>query len=298
MDEGRLNPKSAESVQNVESISIAEFLESIPPSQSRPVLAPIQFRRKQPDEGPSIFSVTFPEIQLHCSNDSCNGPRFFRADRPEAMASNKHWSHEFLTYRCGNCQKQIKVFALAIIIQTTPDRPMQAEHLHCLKFGEYPVYGPPTPPRLISLIGPDRELFLKGRRCENQGLGIGAFGYYRRVVEDQKNRIIDEIIKVARVVGTPPESIASLEDAKKEHQFSASIESLKSVMPQRLLIAGQNPLTLLHSALSKGLHNDSDEKCLELAQDIRLVLAELSDLLGQALKDERELKEAVSRLIR
>jgi hypothetical protein len=47
-----------------------------------------------------------------------------------------------------------------------------------------------------------------------------------------------------------------------------------------------------------GLHNQSDEKCLELAKDIRLILAEMSELLGQALKDERELKEAVSRLAR
>ena len=39
----------------------------------------------------------------------------------------------------------------------------------CYKFGELPEYGPPTPARLIKLIGPDRELFLKGTRCENQG---------------------------------------------------------------------------------------------------------------------------------
>jgi len=89
-----------------------------------------------------------------------------------------------------------------------------------------------------------------------------------------------------------------LENAKEEHQFSKAVEAVKEAIPQRLLIAGQNPLTLLHSALSMGLHNQSDEKCLELAKDIRLILAEMSELLGQALKDERELKEAVSRLAR
>jgi hypothetical protein len=36
-----------------------------------------------------------------------------------------------------------------------------------------------------------------GRRAENQGMGIGAFAYYRRVVENQKNRIIAEIKRVA-----------------------------------------------------------------------------------------------------
>ena len=42
----------------------------------------------------------------------------------------------------------------------------------------------------MKLVGPDRDDFLKGRRCENQGLGVGAFIYYRRVVENQKNRIL------------------------------------------------------------------------------------------------------------
>ena len=63
--------------------------------------------------------------------------------------------------------------------------------------GEYdPPFGPPTPARVITLIGPDKEYYLKGRRAENQGMGIGAFSYYRRVVENQKNRIIDEVITI------------------------------------------------------------------------------------------------------
>jgi hypothetical protein len=46
------------------------------------------------------------------------------------------------------------------------------------------------------------------------------------------------------------------------------------------------------------VHEHTDEKCLELAADIRVILVELSELLGHALKDEKELKEAVARLMR
>ncbi len=59
-----------------------------------------------------------------------------------------------------------------------------------------------------------------------------------------------------------------------------------------------NPFTLLHKALSEDLHAESDEECLEAASAIRVVLAELSERMGQVLKDEAELKEAVSRLLR
>jgi hypothetical protein len=69
---------------------------------------------------------------------------------------------------------------------------------------------------LINLIGPDREIFRQGRRAENRGLGIGAFAYYRRVVENQKNRIIAEIAKVSKLLGGTPEINALFAAANNE----------------------------------------------------------------------------------
>jgi hypothetical protein len=60
---------------------------------------------------------------------------------------------------------------------------------------------------------------------------------------------------------------------------------------------GHNPLTLLHSALSKGLHADDDQTCLEAAHIIRIVLAGLVERVGQALKSEAELTTALGRLM-
>jgi len=166
------------------------------------------------------------------------------------------------------------------------------------KFGETPPFGPPTPARVISLIGPDKEYFLKGRRAENQGLGIGAFAYYRRVVENQKNRILEEVIRVSERIGAPHEVITDLRTAISETQFSKAMSSIKHGIPQILLINGYNPLTLLHSALSEGIHALSDGQCLERATSIRVVLTELAEHLSQALKDEAELNAAVTRLQR
>ncbi len=164
------------------------------------------------------------------------------------------------------------------------------------KLGEDPPFGPPTPPRVITLIGPDRELFIRGRRAEIQGLGIGAFAYYRRVVENQKGRLIAEIAKVAKRLGATPEVLKRFEDAAKETQFSRAIDAIKSAFPPVLLIDGQNPLSLLHSSLSEQLHAGTDEECLELATSIRIVLTELAERISLALKDEAELKQAISKL--
>ncbi len=53
---------------------------------------------------------------------------------------------------------------------------------------------------------------------------------------------------------------------------------------------GTTPLSLLHSALSDGLHDRSDEECLQIAQEIRVLLTELAE-------QDAELTQAVSRLL-
>ena len=86
--------------------------------------------------------------------------------------------------------------------------------------------------------------------------------------------------------------------AKKETQFSKAVNAVKHGIPQALLLNGHNPLTLLHSALSEGMHAQTDEQCMELATSIRVVLTDLVERLGNALKDHAELNAAVSRLMK
>ena len=149
---------------------------------------------------------------------------------------------------------------------------------------------------MLRLIQEDRELFLIGRRAETQGMGIGAFAYYRRVVEQQKTRIFDKIIDVAKKLGTKDEQIAQLHQDRNKWSFEASAEALKDIMPRELFIDGQNPLMLLHRALSANLHECSDRECLELAETIRLVLIEFADRCAEILRDRNELTAAVKRL--
>jgi hypothetical protein len=82
--------------------------------------------------------------------------------------------------------------------------------------------------------------------------------------------------------------VGKLEAAKAESQFLAAMDSVKDTVPQTLFVSGHNPLTLLHSAMSKGLRANNDKQCLEAARDVRLVLAELVERVDGALKDEAE----------
>jgi hypothetical protein len=283
---------ASEPEQKTELIEFATFLERAPPSQQ------ISVANLRTDSGlfrdSQAAKIATPDLYLYCDNERCKGERYFRySSGNTSLGLGVKITKTFLTFRCSNCQKYSKTFALWLRTNRDDDDGQ------CMKFGESPAFGlPPTPTRLIRIFGNQRELFFKGRKCEVQGLGIAAFTYYRRVVENQKDQILLEIIKVAQKVRTPAETLKVLEDARKETQFTRALDMVKEAIPPALFINQQNPLTLLHSALSHGVHEKTDEECLELAHDTRVVLVELAERIGQALKDEEEINSAVGRLMK
>lgn len=240
-----------------------------------------------------------PELQLYCDTGGCEGPSWCKGVARTvgllfpAPQHSEVWDG-LLVYTCKRCNRELKTYAVRFLGSLCfPD-----EHLsEFAKMGEWPPFSFRTPSKVISLVGPDKELFLRGRKAEAGGLGIGAFAYYRRIIEDQKNRLLGEIVKVARRTNAPAVTITQLEDAISETQFSKAMDMVKDAVPQSLFIEGQNPLTLLHRALSRNLHGASDEECLKVAHNVRVILFEFAERLSQALRDQKELEESVNRLL-
>ena len=178
-----------ENLNDVPCQTIAEFLETTPPNQLVHISDLSLWRNlgKYPTTlriGDLRNVINTPEIQLHCLQESCDGYRFFRCTHISSEGNcleENFFRYFYVLYQCSNCQITVKSYALSAKVHKNG----QPQGI-CHKFGELPPYGPHVPSKLIELIGPDRELFLQGHRCENQGFGIGAFAYYRRVVENQK----------------------------------------------------------------------------------------------------------------
>lgn len=266
----------------MEAISFKEFLESTPPGKEVPIT---NFAAHKSNS----LRTTIPQLNLHCTSEECQGVRFFAAT-DDAWLSSEKYNNSYLTYICRNCRKSYRTYSLG------SHKDAETDSWLVLKYGEVPAFGPPIPSQAFKLIGGERELFLMGRRSETQGMGIGAFVYYRRVIESQKVRIFDELIRVISKISPNDAVIAELEAAKKETQFTKAVEVIKHALPQSLNINGYNPLTLLHSALSEGVHAHNDQECLELASSARTVLFEFADRLSQALKEEAELNSAINKL--
>jgi hypothetical protein len=119
-----------------------------------------------------------PSIELYCSSDQCGGIRVFESPSPDPNLISDN-SEEIVRYICRNCHASFKTYWILFTFTK--------EALFIKKLCENPPFGPHITSKLITVLRESRDLFVKGMRCESQNLGIGAFVYYRRVIENQKN---------------------------------------------------------------------------------------------------------------
>ena len=193
-----------------EPLSFASFLEEVPPGSKRVISDLFRIRSSTSMQRKSWLLST-PDILIHCATEACCGVRYFQCETGtrHMFDQEEREGNCFLTYICRNCEKSSKTYALWV--RQEQDQAGSAE-----KLGERPAFGTPLSNSLLKMVGDDSDLLLKGRRTENQGLGIGAFVYYRRVVENQKDRLLEEIRNAAVRLEADDELLSSIDDAINE----------------------------------------------------------------------------------
>lgn len=208
----------------------------------------------------TVWTVQVPDLDLHCGSDRCGGIRTFQGfpirpplpptmqfDREQREKGRPLGNHEFFVgYWCRNCQRSVKTYAVQI--ERVLDGESQA--VPAMKFGENPPLLAIRGADSAGLDGAAQDLFVKGQQAEALGLGIGAFAYYRRVLDIQKDRIIGQLMEVARRQHAEPALLERLEAAGQAWRFEKSIDEIKPAIPDSLKIRGENPLILLHRASS------------------------------------------------
>lgn len=276
------------------AISIGEFIANSAPGAYTKVDLPGKPRLA----GHALWEYSLPDARMHCAD--CDGERNFagHGNLPyNSDAENPTPRDVFVRYMCRDCRRTWKTYGLSFLYPHDKHQPADGAIGLLYKVGEKPVARPPVPAKLLKLVGSEREYFFKGRSAERQGMGIAAFAYYRRVIDERRVQIFDEIIKACRTLQASDALIAELEVAKSAPQFTDAIRAVHKALPSALFIDGHNPLTLLYSALSDGLHNRSDETCLQLAGSIRLVMGELVQRMADIVAENKELKSAVQQLL-
>jgi hypothetical protein len=222
------------------------------------------FRKYKAEFPKTLNNFSRPAINMHC--ETCHSIQTFNM-------TNDYWEfYEYvnvpaggtkvrLLYQCQACKKFTRQFQIYI----SPN----LDYIY--KFGQYPEWEIKLDKNLENILGRHSKTFRKGLVCESQGYGIGAFAYFRRIIEE----IIDELLdSISDLIDTENKEryLAALEATKKTRVTQEKIDLVKDLLPSILKPNGMNPLGVLHSELSEGLHAATDESCLENASHIKGIL--------------------------
>lgn len=231
-----------------------------------------------------------PAIHLYCpvckSDQTFNMTNEYYEGFPNGPEPMYGGDVTVVVYGCAACQDYSRYFFLKLDHKAG----------YVMKVGQEPRWEPPSDPTLGDMLGDYAEYYKKGWTCEAQGYGIGAFSYYRRVIE----KIIGQLLTGLQ------ESLSEtdrqlygegLEKARKAKATEKKIELVAEVLPPGLALRGMNPLTALHKALSKGLHAQSDEECLELAATVHQVLLFLVKQITASKEEQRNLTAKMRKLL-
>lgn len=241
------------------------------------------------------ISLDIPSVFIYCDSTECERDSWFDpADAAIRLENTTQSLIRFLPYMCRHCQKSYKLYAVRIQ-HGGATAIASSKQLRATKIGEDPPAIGPTPRTLKKLLDDQWDLYLKGRRAELAGLGIGAFVYYRRVIERVWTRVLNGLIKVAALEENR-ETHDTLIAAQQEKHFTRSLEKAKAHIPRSLYIDGHNPFQALYDACGDGVHEYSDTECIERAHMLRLVLTKFAERAAAVVSEDKEFRTALAKI--
>ncbi|MCX6717771.1 MAG: hypothetical protein NTU76_03815 [Candidatus Taylorbacteria bacterium] len=197
-------------------------------------------------------------------------------------------------YVCSACEKGLYVF-LIYFGYDNKGKDVKT-NIYLEKVGQIPAWSIKMDKELEDILEDHAEDYKKGLICESQGYGIGSFAYFRRITEEIIDGLLDSISDLLEGDGKEKYKIA-LAETKKTRVTQEKIELVKDLLPVSLCPDGMNPLGVLHSALSEGLHAETDQDCLEYADSIKEILIYLANKLKRDKKDSKRFTDSMKKLL-
>jgi ssDNA-binding Zn-finger/Zn-ribbon topoisomerase 1 len=191
-----------------------------------------------------------------------------------------------LLYECQSCRQFTRQFQVYI----------SPELNYIYKFGQYPEWEIKMDKNLEKTLGKHAKTFRKGLVCESQGYGVGAFAYYRRITEEIIDELLESIVDLVEADNLE-EYQQALAEAKKTRVAQEKIDLVKDLLPTILRPGGMNPLGVLHSELSEGLHAETDAKCLENASHVRDIITFLINQIIQSKESAKQFTSSMKSLL-
>ena len=257
-----------------------------------------------PYHSDSITDIGQPAINMHCK--VCKSVQTFNNNNDywEVHSSSQVrakdidvWGNTIrVRYICSSCENYEFKFFLEFI-KTGKSRSNENNYVgYVWKIGQTPAWEIKIDKNLEKALGDHSDMYKKGLVSESQSYGIGAYAYFRRITEN----IIDELLNsVASLIGEEDREKyqEALEKVKKTRVTEEKIDLIVDLLPESLQPDGFNPLKSLHSALSDGIHNKSDDDCLEAADTIKEILTYLLEEISRRNDRAKKFTDKMRKLL-
>lgn len=195
---------------------------------------------------------------------------------------------------CQSCENPISFLLHAQSDKKWSER-KQGLNICIQKVGQYPPYDISLNSTLKKYLSKeDQENYKKALICLSTSYGIGAYSYLRRVIENEIKRIIQDISELT-FDGSEKVKEAFVK-FQEDHQMAKVIDVINKYLPSSLTEIGDNPIRLLYEQLSGGIHEFTDEECVEKAQSIDIVLNYVIKKLNEEKYQLTSVKDAMKSL--
>jgi hypothetical protein len=192
---------------------------------------------------------------------------------------------------CQSCKENHIQFLLRVFYDKIVDK----ELLKIMKVGVFPRVQV-LPKSEVSKFF-DRESntwYYKGINAIAENYGIGAFAYFRRIIEKELLHIISEIKELPDSHGMEIQIL--LDEHVQKGTVSAIYENIFKHLPNSLKSLGDNPIKLLYNQTSEGLHSLTDEEALNKSKTIQKLLEFVIIKIYEERSQIKDLKDAIKAL--
>lgn len=255
-----------------------------------------------------VQSLPKPAIHMFCY--VCNSDQTFN------MTNQYHevdgLLHEKILYKtvrakyvCSACSRGVRVFLIHFgemtrnHINPETKEKEESEDLYVVKVGQYPAWSIEMDKELEKILGEHSEhseYYRRGLVCESQGYGIGAYAYFRRITENIIDELLESILDLVEE-DEKEQYREKLKQVKKEKIAEKKINLVKDLLPKSLQVDGMNPLKELYRVLSQGIHDETDEECMEKSEVIRGILVFLVNQVIRTKKDKKSFTEGMKKIL-
>lgn len=191
-------------------------------------------------------------------------------------------------FSCASCRKSNREYLV--------EQVLDSENIRLQKYGELPRSKLVRDRILQKFLKDDLENYEKAFVCLSHEYGVAAFAYFRRIVENNINQLLDLLQDDTQSSGSDPAILEAIGELRKDSPMSEKIKVANLALPGHLKPDGLNPLGRLYQVLSEGVHNLSEAECLEKAKATKECLVFLVSELAARQEHRRRFKSMVSKL--